>query len=110
MASALPLIEQGSDEHCEDSCHLEFGLSEVFNKNIVEQQKIKVLKPQVKPEIFDNPTDQIPYHHMVDDVMFTTFDDPSVKKVFQKALEGMKSNYPEILQGTEKHICKKFEA
>ena len=97
MATSLSSqIEPGSDRNCLSSCHLELGVSEIFNLNVVEQQKIKVLKSHLKPQIFDNSKDQVPFIHLLDDVIFKTFDDLSEKRVFRKALEGMNSNYPEI--------------
>ena len=102
--SPSPQMKDISEKNCETVCNLQYGISEVFNQKVMEQQKVKASKAHIKPKIFDDPTEQANYCHMMDDVILKTFDDPSEKKIFQKALEGMGTNYPEILQGTEKNM------
>ena len=104
MASSYPQIEDISDKNCERSCNLEYGISENFNQNVIQQQYIKASKAHIQPKLFDDPKEQANHTHMMDDVMLKIFDDLSEKKIFQKALEGMASNYPKILQGTEKNM------
>ena len=64
----------------------------------------KTVKANIKANIFDDPKEEANYNHMIDDVIFKTFDDVSENKIFKKALEGMKSNYSEIFHGAEKHM------
>ena len=66
MASSFPQIEDISDKHCEMSCNLEYGISEVFNKNVLEKQKIKSTKAHIKPQIFNDPNDHAFYNHMLE--------------------------------------------
>ena len=58
MASSFPLIEDISDKHCEMSCNLEYGISEVFNQNVIHQQNVKASKSHLKPQIFNDPIEQ----------------------------------------------------
>ena len=104
MASPSHPNEDGSEENCVISCNLKYGISETFNQYVTREQNLKAFKTNVPPQIFNDPIDQSKYSHMMKDVMFKTFDDESEKKIFRKALEGMVSNYPEILNGTEKHM------
>ena len=104
MASPAPPLIDGSDKNCEISCNLHYGISKIFNQNVIKQQSIKASKGHIKPQIFDDPNEHSNYIHMMDDPMLKIFDAPSEKKIFRTALEGMNSNYPEILQGTEKHM------
>ena len=104
MASPIDPTEDGTDKNCLEYCKLEFGISEVFNKNVIEQQKLKAVKSRIKPKIFDDPNDDSKFELITNDVIFKTFDDESEKKIFRKSLEGMESNYPEILNGTEEYM------
>ena len=100
MASKLPQINTGSQSQCEESCNLRYGISQTFVQNVTKQQKIRALKANNLPQVFDDPKEQMKYNHLMGDDILTTFDDESEKKIFKKALRGMESNYPEILQGT----------
>ena len=93
-----------SDKNCEKGCRLQYGISEVFEQIVLEQQKVKASKSHLKPQPFDEPKEQKHYSHMLDDVMIKTFDSEDEQKVFRKSLEGMNSNYPEILAGQEKNM------
>ena len=104
MATSSHPYEDCSDQKCSESCGLRFGLSDKFEHNIIEQQKIKASKAQIKSQIFHNPKENAKYKHMMDDVILKTFDEESEKKIFRKSLEGMESNYPEIFNRTEKHM------
>ena len=97
-------IDDGSDRECKKSCSLEYGISEVFTRNVIEHQKSKPSKLRNQPQIFDDPKDQENNNHMMGDELLTTFNDESDKEIFRKALEGMEKNYPEIFNGTEKNM------
>ena len=97
-------LETGSDGHCKKSCGLQYGISEKFNQIVKEQQTIKTSKSHIQPETFDDPNDQKIYAHMLEDVMVKHFDGEDEQKIFRKSLEGMKLNYPEILEGQEKNM------
>ena len=86
------------------SCKLQYGLSEVFEQILQEQQNVKTSKSHIKPQIFTDPNDQKLYQHMLDDVMIKIFDSPEEQTVFRIALEGMQKNYSEILKGEEKNM------
>ena len=104
MASKLPQIKTGSQSQCEKSCNLTYGISQTFSQNVIKQQKARPTQTNNPPQVFDDPNEQMKYNHLMGDDILTTFDDESEKKIFKKALEGMESNYPEILQGTEEHM------
>ena len=104
MAFAIPQIESMSDKNCEKSCGLQYGISEVFEEILCEQQKVKASKSHLKPQLFDNSEDQKFYSHMISDIMMKIFDSKDDKKVLCKSLEGMRSNYPEILNGEERNM------
>ena len=104
MASSSHPYEDSSDPKCPESCGLTYGLSDKFEHNIIEQQKIKASKAHIKSQIFHHPKEKEKYKHMMDDVILKAFDEESEKKIFRKSLDGMESNYPEILNGTEKHM------
>ena len=104
MASPTKKIEDGSDKKCQNSCGLSLGKSEIFDQNVIEQQKIRAAKNHIQPQIFDDPQEQKKYNHMTDDVMFKIFDDEAEQKIFRKAFEGLDSHYTEILKDKEKHM------
>ena len=104
MASLSQPLEDGSDEKCVDSCNLKYGISEAFNKTVIEQQKVKESKAHIIPKFFNDPREVAKFNHLMKDSLFKTFVDVSEKQIFQKALEGMEKNYPEILNGTEEHM------
>ena len=90
------IVRQLSDKNCKKSCGLQYGISDVFNQNVFEQQNVKCSKSHIKPQRFDDPDDQKYYGHMLEDVMVKTFSSDDEQKIFRKSLEGMKENYPEI--------------
>ena len=104
MCSNNSTIKPVLDTNCEKSCGLKYGISESFQRIVLEQQKIKGAKGHLKPQIFDDPKDQKSYSHMLDDIMIKIFDSKDEQRVFRKSLEGMRSNYPEILNGEEKNM------
>ena len=91
-----------SDSNCEKGCGLQYGISQAFDQVVLEQQKVKASKSQIKPQTFDDPNDQNYYKHMLEDVMVKTFTDDDEQKIFRKSLEGMKTNYSDILEGQER--------
>lgn len=103
-SESLEKTEDESDKNCVTSCGLKYGLSEVFNQNVLAQQKIKIFKSKLKVKTFDDPKDQSYYCHMLKDVMVKTFTTEDEQKIFRKALEGMRANYPEIFDGLEKNM------
>ena len=90
-----------SDKNCEKTCGLQYGISQVFDQNVLKQQKIRASKAHVKPNTFTDRKDKKYYRHMLDDVMLKTFNSDDEQKIFRKSLEGMNANYPEILKGEE---------
>ena len=90
--------KQVSGKKCEKSCGLQYGISGEFVQTVVEQQKVKVSKSHIKPQIFDDPDDQKYFCHMLEDVMVKTFLSDDEQKIFRKSLEGMRMNYLEILE------------
>ena len=96
--------KQFSDMKCEKSCGLQYGVSETFNQIVLEQQKIKRSKANIKPNTFDDPKDEIYYRHMLQDIMIKIFDSDDEQKIFRKSLIGMNDNYPEILKGLETNM------
>ena len=104
MASSTSASLISSDNNCDNSCNLRLGVSETFNKILLEQQKIKTLKTHISPQIFNDPEDLKLYQHMLGDVMLKILDDPKDQKIFRTALEGMHRNYPEIITGKEKYM------
>ena len=86
------------------SCGLEYGISELFNSIVLEQQIVKASKSHIQPKTFNDPNDQRSYGHMLSDVMVKTFDSKDEQQIFRKSLEGMSSNYPEILKGQERNM------
>ena len=95
---------KNSDKNCLKTCRLQYGVSEVFEQILQEQQKVKASKSHINPQIFSDPNDQKTYKHMLDDVMIKTFDSPDEETVFRTALEGMNRNYSEILKGKEQNM------
>ena len=94
-----------SDKNCSKSCGLQYGISEVFNQNVIEQQTVRYSKfPSKMPQTFDDPNEQRYYRHMLEDVMLKSFNSDEEQKIFRKSLEGMKANYPEILEGQETNM------
>ena len=104
MASSTSNIQDGSDTKCKESCGLKYGISQNFHQNVIEQQKTKASKALIQPQIFDDPNAQEKFKHMMHDVVLKTFNDEFGKKIFKKAFEGMESNYPEILHGSEEYM------
>ena len=104
MTSLPTQQHKHSDKNCLSSCRLLYGLSEVFEQIVQEQQNVKASKSHINPQTFTDPNDQKTYQHMLDDVMIKTFDSPEEQVVFRAALEGMKGNYSEILKGTEQNM------
>ena len=92
-------MEAESDRNCKKGCGLKFGISEVFNQHVLRQQKVKASKSHLNPQTFEDPSDQKAYSHLLEDVMIKSFDAEDEQKVFRKSLEGMDTNYPEILNG-----------
>ena len=95
---------QRSDTNCLKSCGLQYGISEVFIQNVLEQQKVKYSKYHINPQTFDDPYDQKYYGHMLEDIMVKRFNTDDEQKIFRKSLEGMKANYQEILEGLKKNM------
>jgi len=104
MASHSNPTVIGSDRNCVKSCNLKYGISDIFNQNVAQQQKIKQPKAHIKLQLFDDQTEQAKFDHLMDDVLLKTFDNESEKSILQKAFRGMESNYPEILNGTQKNM------
>ena len=104
MASSISQIKSMSDKNCEKSCGLQYGVSEVFEETLCEQQKVKASKSHRSPQLFDKLEDRKLYSHMSSDIMMKIFDSEDEKKVFRKSLDGMRFNYPEILNGEEKNM------
>ena len=104
MASSSVTNEVGSDKNCVESCNLKYGISEAFNKTVIEQQNVKASKAHIIPNLFNDPEEQAKFKHLIKDPLFKILDNGSAKQVFQKALEGMEKNYPKILSGTEKNM------
>ena len=50
--------KQTSERICEESCGLNYGISEVFNKIVLNQQKINASESPVQPKIFNDPEAQ----------------------------------------------------
>ena len=104
MASPLPEYKDVSDKNCKNDCRLQYGVSEVFENILQQQQNVKTSKPHIQPQTFSDPKDQALYSHMLNDVMLKTFDGPEEQAIFKAALEGMNKNYPEILYGEERNM------
>ena len=102
--SQLISTKQCSDKNCSKSCGLQYGISEVFIQNVIEQQNVKYSKSHINPQTFDDPNEQRYYCHMLEDVMVKNFNTDDEQKIFRKSLEGMKANYPEILEGNKKSM------
>ena len=102
--SQLISTKQSSDNNCSKSCRLQYGISEVFIQNVIKQQNVKYSKSHIHPQTFADPNDQKYYGHMLEDVMVKNFSSDDEQKIFRKSLEGMKANYPEILEGHEKNM------
>ena len=92
------------DINCKQYCGLGVGLSEKFEKNVKEQQGIKRLKANITSQIFDDPEKQRKFQSITNDVLFTTLNEPSDQEIFRVGLEGMQRNYPDILNGQQKHL------
>ena len=73
---------KNSDKNCLNTCRLQYGVSEVFEQILQEQQKVKASKSYINPQIFTDPNDQKTYQHILDDVMIKTFDSPDEENVF----------------------------
>ena len=80
---------KNSDKNCLKTCRLQYGVSEVFEQILQEQQKVKASKSHINPQIFTDPNDQKLYQHILDDVMIKTFNSPEEQTLFRTALEGM---------------------
>ena len=80
-----------SDNKCVESCNLKYGVSEVFNQNVDEEQKVKQSKAHSKTQIFDDQTEQVKFDHLMVDVLLKTFDDDSEKKQRISAWDGRRS-------------------
>ena len=104
MCSNASTVKPILDTNCEKNCGLNYGISESFQRIVLEQQKIKAAKGHLLSQIFDDPKDQKFYNHMLGDIMIKIFDSKDEQRVFRKSLEGMRSNYPEILNGEEKNM------
>ena len=52
MAYSAAIHEDSSDKRCVESCNLKYGLSEAFNKTVVEQQLVTAAKVKIIPQIF----------------------------------------------------------
>ena len=52
MASSYDTNVDSSDKNCVESCNLQYGISEAFNKTVLEQQSIKALKAHIIPKFF----------------------------------------------------------
>ena len=75
MASLPHPIQDGSDQNCVESCNLEYGISETFDKTVLEQQKIKASKHHIIPKFFTDARDVAKFNHLMKDPLFKTFDD-----------------------------------
>ena len=104
ITSPSPQRKDASDKNCEKGCRLQYGISEVFENILQQQQNVKTSKSHIQPQTFSDPKDQALYSHMLNDVMLKTFDGPEEQTVFKAALEGMNKNYPEILKGEEQNM------
>ena len=76
-------IDDGSDKECRESCNLKYGISEIFNINVIEQQHGKPSKSPSQPRLFEDPNKHADYKHMMGDDLLTTFDDESDKAILQ---------------------------
>ena len=97
-------IEDGSDLLCDVRCNLKYGVSQKFSQFISERQKLKSFRTNIKMKIFDDENEQEKYCHMMSDEIYEIFDGQYEKKIFRKALDGMNTNYKEILLGREKFM------
>ena len=104
MATLAHVHDVASDKNCENLCHMELGSGENFERNLVQQQAVKLAKSHLSPQIFSDPKQQALYGKMLDDVVYKTLDGPEEQRVFRAALSGMLQNYPEILSGSEQHM------
>ena len=93
-----------SDAYCEKGCGLRYGISEEFNTIVLEQQKFKASKIEIQPKTFLEADDEKIFRHMTEDVMMKIFDAEDEQRIFRKSLEGMRKNYPEILEGKQKNM------
>ena len=69
MASTTSKIEDVSDKNCQKGCWLQYGVSEVFERILQEQKKLKALKSHIQPKTFSDPKDRAFYSHMLNDLM-----------------------------------------
>ena len=97
-------LEPTSDGNCKKECGLQYGVSNLFNQYLNTQHKNKLSTSLAQPQIFDDPNDQKNYGHMLKDDMVHRFNEEGEKNIFRKSFEGMKLNYPEILDGQEKNM------
>ena len=105
MNSPRPQFIHNSDKNCLSTCKLQYGISEEFEKILQQQQKVKSsFTTKSQPQIFSDPKDQQVYKHMLNDVLFKTFNSPEEQTILRTALEGMSKNYPEILKGEEQNM------
>ena len=87
------------------TCKLQYGISEEFDRILLEQQKIKSsFTTKSQPQTFSDPKDQQVYKHMLNDVIFKIFNSPEEQTILRASLEGMNKNYPEILKGEEQNM------
>ena len=103
-SSQFDQLSSLSDANCEEGCGLKYGISTEFNRTVLEQQKVKASKIQTQPKTFSSSDDEKIFKHMTEDVMVKIFDAEEEQKIFCKSLEGMRQNYPEILEGKEKNM------
>ena len=80
------------------------GPSESFEINVLKQQKVKTLKANISATTFNTPSEQKKFQAILNDVIIKTLDFPSDQQIFKAGLKGMERNYPEILNGEQKHL------
>ena len=103
--SPRPQSINNSDKNCLSTCKLQYGISEEFDRILLEQQKIKSsFTTKSQPQTFSDPKDQQVYKHMLNDVIFKIFNSPEEQTILRASLEGMNKNYPEILKGEEQNM------
>ena len=79
----------GTDKNCQTDCNLEMGISERFDGKLKEQESVRLSKPNVNVQTFEDTKIQEKFKSTLNDPLIKILDHPEDQQIFRAGLEGM---------------------
>ena len=102
--SSSNAIAKAYDTNCKPRCELKMGISERFEAKQKEPSTVKADNESMISDVFEDTHKQRQFQPILKDVIFKALNDTADQEIFRTGLQGMARNYPEILNGTQKHL------